>query len=108
MDSKKGIRCIKSWQADNELKRLLKSNKNSAWNAIYDKYSAVMYGNILNITKNKVLAEKIFVEAFKSLKEDNKHVPAQCSIILYLCAYAKKITIEHMNPKIPNNFNKIE
>lgn len=100
MKSNKSIHYLKNWQADNELKILLRSNNNAAWSTIYDKYAAVMYGNILHIIKNKVLAEKIFIAAFISLKEGNKNVPVQCSMPLYLCAYVKKIALEYIEPII--------
>ena len=96
MNSNKKVCLSENSQADNKLKNLLKEDKNSAWNTLYDKYAALMYGNILNITKNKALAEEIFITAFIRLKKDNKKVPAQCSISLYLCAYVKKITLEYM------------
>ena len=100
INNNKKVCLTKSWQADNKLKNLLKRNSNSAWNTLYDKYAALMYGNILNITKNKALAEEIFIFAFIRLKNDNKNVPVQCSISLYLCAYVKKITLEYMGSKI--------
>ena len=103
MNSNKRVCLSKNWQADDKLKNLLKSNNGSAWNTLYDKYAAVMYGNILNITKNKALAEEIFIVAFIRLKKDNKHVPVECSIALYLCAYVKKITMEYIENKISLN-----
>ena len=103
MNSNKKVCLSKNWRADNKLKNLLKMNNSSAWNTLYDTYAALMYGNILNITKNKNLAEEIFITAFVRLKKDNKLVPVQCSISLYLCAYVKKIALEHMNTKISLN-----
>lgn len=88
---------VNEFMADSELKSLLKTNKNSGWMAVYDKYAAVMYGNIFNITKDKALAEKIFIVAFKRLREDQSEVLICCSIPLYLCTFGKKITMEYLN-----------
>ena len=103
INSNKKVCLLKNSQADYKLKNLLKNNNNLAWNILYDRYAAVMYGNILNITKNKALAEEIFITAFIRLKNDNKNVPLQCSIALYLCAYVKKITTEYMKQNISLN-----
>ena len=96
MDSSKNSSLTKNHQTDSQLKTLLKNDQNSGWNAIYDKYAAVMYGNILNIINDKVLAEKIFIVAFKSLKESELNLSTSCSITLYLCAFGKKIAIEYL------------
>lgn len=88
---------INNFLADSQLKSLLKTNKNLGWIAVYNKYAAVMYGNILNITKDKALAEEIFIIAFKRLKEDQNEVSISCSIPLYLCAFGKKIIMEYLD-----------
>ena len=100
MDSSKNNRLVKTCGADNELKTLLKNDRNLGWIAIYDKYAAVMYGNILNLTKDKALAEKIFIVAFKSLKEDQRGISIPCSIPLYLCAYAKQVTQKYLDANV--------
>ena len=92
MDNSKNTALANICGADSQLKTLLKNDRNLGWIAIYDKYAAVMYGNILNITKDKALAEKVFIAAFKSLKEDQRGISIPCSIPLYLCAYAKRVT----------------
>ena len=97
MDSINNTSLMKTCGADSELKTLLKTDRTSGWIAIYDKYAAVMYGNILNITKDKALAEKIFIVAFKRLKEDQSKVLICCSIPLYLCTFGKKITMEYLD-----------
>ena len=78
---------------DSRLLLLLQEDNYFAWNCIYDKYAALMYGNILNITKNKKMAETLFVNAFKNLREQNKPLPLECSMSNFLCMYAKKYAI---------------
>ena len=75
--------------ADEKLFKLLKDNNEYAWNCIYDKYAPLMYGNILNIIKDKSTAEKIFISAFSNLKTENKPIPCYCSMPNFLCMYAK-------------------
>lgn len=84
---------------DNRLHDLLFEKNPFAWNCIYDKYAPLMYGNILNIIKNKKEAEKVFVKAFRSLKEENKPVPATCSLTNFLCMYAKKYADSYVPSK---------
>lgn len=100
MDNSKNTSLGNTFGADSQLKILLKNDSNLGWIAIYDKYAAVMYGNILNITKDKALAEKIFIAAFKSLKEDHINTSIPCSIPLYLCTYAKRVTQKYLDANI--------
>ncbi len=87
-DVKKSIFVNK--KADDRLLTLLKENNAFAWNCVYDRYASLMYGNILNIIKDKQKAEKIFINAFVNLKEQNIPIPAHCSFSNFLCNYAKK------------------
>ena len=80
---------------DSRLLILLRENNPFAWNCIYDKYAALMYGNILNITQSKKIAEMIFVQAFIKLKKQNRPFPLECSMPNFLCMYAKKFALEN-------------
>ena len=51
------------------------------WNTLYENYAAVMYGNILNITKDKRNAEIIFIIAFTKLKTDYQIIPEYCKLV---------------------------
>ena len=67
------------------------------WSSIYDKYAAVMYGNILAIINNKAMAELIFIKAFESLKADNNIIPIHCSTAVFLSIYAKKFASQFIS-----------
>ena len=55
-----------------------------------------MYGNILEITKDKALAEEIFIKAFISIKDDKNFVLAEYSLSLFVCMFAKRFTHNYM------------
>ena len=67
------------------------------WSIIYDKYAAVMYGNILAIINNKAMAELIFIKAFERLKADNDIIPVHCSTAVFLSIYAKKFAGQYIS-----------
>lgn len=58
-------------QSDTKLLPMLIANNSSAWSQLYDKYSPLMYGTILNITGDVNAACDILEEAFIQLKRDN-------------------------------------
>lgn len=70
------------------------------WSNIYDKYAAVMYGNILAIINNKAMAELIFIKAFESLKADNDIIPIHCSTAVFLSIYAKKFASQFISQEL--------
>ena len=75
---------------------ILPQENNNNWPIIYDKYAAVMYGSILSLINNKPMAELIFIQAFKSLKEDNHPIPLHCSTAVFLSIYAKKFAAQYI------------
>ena len=95
---KKSIFVNKS--ADIRLFTLLKENNAFAWNCVYDRYASLMYGNILNIIKDKQKAEKIFIIAFINLKAQNIQIPLHCSLSNFLCNYAKQYAIKYLEVPI--------
>jgi hypothetical protein len=83
---------------------MLQAKNPLAWEKLYDKYASAMYGLIFNITKDKSLAEDIFMGAFLDLKQkqilsDIKY--ALCPAILrYTFSYTTKYLKEiGMTPK---------
>jgi hypothetical protein len=90
---------IKDLPDDTGLVEMVIENNLYAWHCIYDKYAALMYGNILCITQDRLLAEKIFINAFTSLKEDKNFISANCSMPLFLCMYAKKFKNQYLQFK---------
>jgi len=89
---------------DQSIITLIKENNILAWEKLYDKYAACMYGLICNLTDDKTLAEQIFVSAFIELKEKKilsnvKH--ALCMPILrHTFSYATERLKEYgLNPK---------
>jgi|GEM_PF-3040018 len=48
---------------------MLQANNPLPWVNLYDKYASAMFGLICNLTEDKLLAEEIFVNAFRELKQ---------------------------------------
>ena len=55
--------------SENEILIMLKEKNPLVWGYLYDKYAAAMFGLIFNLTKDKLMAEDIFIKTFLSLKE---------------------------------------
>ena len=87
---------IKFKSPDNILPVKITEPDKAALNLLYDKYAGIMYGNILHITKDKVLAEEIFIKAFISIKDNEHFISAQHSLSLFACMFAKRFTRQYI------------
>ena len=68
--------------------------------SIYDRYSAIMYGTILNIVKDKTLAEIIFIDAFLSLLIDKHFIEKpKLNMSLFVVMYSKVFTKKYLDGK---------
>ncbi|REG94337.1 RNA polymerase sigma factor [Algoriphagus antarcticus] len=94
--------------SEKEIIGMLQENNPVAWRKLYDKYASAMYGLIYNLTKDKLLAEEIFMGAFLDLKQKqilSKTKYAFCPAILrytysYTTNHLKEIGIppKNLNP----------
>lgn len=84
---------------------IMANDNDFTWNHIYNKYAAVMYGSIFNLTNNRQLAEKIFIEAFVGLKTDGTLLQVKPSITLFLFWYAEEFAKKYLlhQASISNN-----
>ena len=69
-------------KSDVEIISMLRQGNRSAWEHLYNKYAAVMYGAILRFTDDQDLAEEILVESFVQLK--TKSILASANRLLCL------------------------
>jgi hypothetical protein len=56
--------------SDTEILLQIRAKKTIGWNNLYNKYAAMMYGFILQITNEKAIAEEILFQSFVALKLD--------------------------------------
>ena len=81
---------------DQEIFLLLKKNNRHIWEYIYDKYSPAIYGIICSITDDKVLAEKIFIDAFVEVKEKQVLLKISHSICVHLLRFTYQFAINKL------------
>lgn len=89
--------------SDEYILTLIRENDPLAWNALYDKYAAAMYGLIHSLTSSPEMAERIFMAAFRRLKSENKLkkiTHALCPVIL---RYTYSCTMEMLPKQGINN-----
>lgn len=55
---------------DGDMLFMLGGNFSRSWDSLYDQYAAMMYGAILRMVDNSILAEEILIECFTLLKRD--------------------------------------
>lgn len=58
------------YQSDSKIVSMIANEQVKGWEYLYDKYSSSMYGIIYTLSKNKNIAEDIFVNLFLHLKEN--------------------------------------
>lgn len=83
--------------ADQQIIALLEENNLLAWQKIYDKYAAAMYGLICNLTDNETVAEEIFVAVFIQLKEKEILSKIKYALCATLLRYTFSYTIKQLN-----------
>jgi len=57
--------------SDEQIIKMIKDNNFFAWECLYEKYSASIYGLICKLSNNKKIAEEIFTDVFLQLKTKN-------------------------------------
>lgn len=69
--------------SDQTILSLLADNHLKAWELLYEKYAAALYGIIYNLTDDSIIAEEIFIAAFLQLKE--KEILSKVTHALFPC-----------------------
>lgn len=100
---------LQTFNTDQDILSLIDENITEAWGHLYDKYASAMFGIICNLTKDRVLAEEIFEDAFLQLKERkiiSKNTYALCSCLLrYTHTFTQQqLKVRGLNKSI--NFNE--
>ena len=74
----------------------LEQNDPVAWEMVYDKYAAAMYGVICNLTDNTKLVEKIFKEVFIQVKEQNMLITNATSFVSTLLHHTYQYAVAQL------------
>lgn len=82
--------------SDLQIISLLAVNSILAWDQLYDKYAAPMYGLICKLTDDKLLAEEIFTTAFVELKEKKVLNNVKNKLSIALLSYTFSYTTKHL------------
>lgn len=99
--------------SDQQIIILLEENNLLAWEKLYDKYAAAMFGLICNLTNDKTLAEEIFITAFLQLKENQILSKVKFSLYPTLLRHTFSYTTKRLkalgiNPKIYNPLEEVK
>jgi len=91
--------------SDAQLLAMLKENNFSAWEALYKKYAAAMYGLICKLTDNKEIADAIMIDAFVELKTKNILAQVKHALCYSLLRFTNTFAVSALkklgiNPKI--------
>ena len=103
------VSTIKNY-SDSEIIAMMEENNSLAWEALYDRYAAAMYGMICSLSNDLEMAEKILIDVFVKLKENQ----LLASIKIGLCANLLRFTYAHTIKQLgqsglaPNAINSIE
>ncbi len=83
-------------QIDAALIPLFAKNDPSVWEHIYDNYAPMMYGTILKLTQNEILAEELLEQAFLDLKRRNILSQVSNKICHKILRYTYNLTVSHL------------
>ena len=83
--------------SDWDLLRKIKMSDPRAFESIYTKYAAMMYGCILDISKDQHLASRIFKHVFLNLKQAPTSKPEYVPFSFWLWQYTGSETVRYMN-----------
>jgi len=75
---------------------MLAENHSAAWEQLYDKYASMMYGAVIQITKDERIAEHIFKECFIQLKETKHISKVRDPLALFLFKHAQSFTLNYL------------
>lgn len=81
---------------DTIISRKVVEKKQPNWSHLYDEYAPMMYGVILKISDNEIIAEEIFENVFLELKERKilspHHTPLRYSVL----RHTYKLTLKYL------------
>lgn len=83
-------------QLDADLIPMFAKNDPSVWEHIYDQYAPLMYGTILNLTRDEAIAGELLEQAFLDLKRNNILLRISTTICHKILRHTYKLTINHL------------
>ena len=66
---------------------LIRENNLAGWGQLYDKYAPIMYGIIFTYTTDKIFSDKIFIDLFIRLKEDEILLKIDYPLCVFILRY---------------------
>jgi len=88
------MRSVTNQIADLNILLLIRENNLSGWEQLYDKYAPIMYGVICTYTTDKRLADKVLIDLFFRLKEDEMLLKGNFTLSVFILRYT------HTNTKL--------
>jgi hypothetical protein len=82
---------------DSDIIKMLANNDKAAWVHLYDKYASMLYGIILNMTGNELIAGDILTELFIELKRKKLLIRVQNALCHSLVRHTHKLTIHYLH-----------
>ncbi|MGQ0826778.1 MAG: RNA polymerase sigma factor [Bacteroidota bacterium] len=93
--------------SDVSIVSMLAENNSSAWEQLYDKYAPMMYGAIVQTTKDERIAEQIFKECFFQLKENKNISKIRGPLDAFLLKHTYSFTANYLKlMELTNDANK--
>lgn len=83
-------------QLDAELMPMFAKNDPSVWEHVYDNYAPLMYGTILKLTEDEVIAAELLEQAFLDLKRKNILSRISNTICHKILSHTYKLTVNHL------------
>lgn len=77
----------------------INNHDSNAWEIMYEKYAPTMLAAIAVFIKNNIMAEKLLIDIFIALREEDTIQPGNSRLSLYLYMYSFKFTIEQLRAK---------
>ncbi|MDZ4845838.1 MAG: hypothetical protein SH857_09840 [Chitinophagales bacterium] len=90
---------LNSHHRDSTIISMLVQNKESVWEIVHDKYAPMMYGVILNMTGDDKIAEEIFKETFRELKERRMLSRIYTALCHCLLRHTYRLTLKHLKAR---------
>lgn len=87
---------------------MIAENNLEAWEYLYDKYAAAMYGIICKLTDDRTLSEEIFIGAFLQLKEKQILSKTTHPICVCLLRHTHIFAKQELTNRGINSTNKVE
>jgi len=75
---------------------MLQENNPLAWGHLYDKYAPAMYSLICNFTDDKLLAEEIFMNVFRELKQKQTISKIKYSLCPFILRFTHSFATKYL------------